>query len=302
MNKKAMDGGTVLVVLIVAAVVLLASGKLNLGAIGTPATPDSSTAGVTSQTPLVNFQAADLHNPATSLTPNVWFRVNDGLPQNDADGLSISIAVGQKVEYYVNESSYYGEHGSFVMPNTNVHNVPVKLLNWATAPTIQFINWDDAALNSLTVTLNLAANGNNPNTVKVFSNYQDGIMGATFVTDYVKTNIDDVTSSLGASVTAPDSLTHNTTAGRGTADTFKSFLIGDLNNDPSKTSQENREFSIAFDVGSTGYGSTNATIGLIDKDWYLDNSGGFSYGYEEPVTNTDVGQANHKFDAIIYTV
>src|SRR3990167_389866 len=102
MDKQGKEGGVILVVLAVAAIVLFATGTIKLGSTGGADAANPKQDGITTVTPTLNFQVADVHNPSTVLSANVWYRVNGGLPQNDADAASISIAKGSTVEYYVN--------------------------------------------------------------------------------------------------------------------------------------------------------------------------------------------------------
>lgn len=295
--------GIVGVIAIVLVVIIAANqtGLIDLGSVirgGAGAGDDS---GVTSSTPQLNFACADLHSPSTSVTCGAWIKINGGLPKYDADASSIDVSVGDEVEYMINSSGYYRETGKFTMPDKNTQTTDVLLVNYDTAPTIQIYNQDDGLINTASASEALAANCNDAQTVKVLSSYKDGIKGATFVVDFVRTNVDDITFSLGSDIQEPDSLTHNTSAGRGSADTFRSVLIGDMNTNPEITTSENKEFTFTVDCGSSAYGTANMTVGLIDKDYFIDNKGGFSYGYEEPEANTDAGQSHHIFDKLFYT-
>ena len=295
----------------VTAVIILAVIALNylevidVASIFGGAEDDDGDAGITAVTPALSFDCVDIHNPQTSVACTANYKLNNGPVKQDSDGSAVSVAAGDEVEYFINSSGYYGVHGSMTMPTKNIESVGISMLDYDTAPTIQVTNQlgtYGGLRNTAAQPERLAANGQPKPAVEVLSSYKDGIMGATLIVDFAKTNIDDVTSSKGVDGQEPDSLTHNSTVGRATADAFRSFVLGDLNADPAKGTSENFGLTINIDVSSTAYGSANMTLGITDKDWYRDQNGGFSYGYEEPVDNTNQGQAHHTFDTLFYTI
>ena len=304
MNKKGnMGAGGWIAVVVIALVAIQAFGIYDLASLIPQAEEDTGTqGGVTSTTPKISFACIDTHSKGTSVTCNAKYKINGNAVQYDADASGIEVSVGDKIEYIINASSYYAEHGTVTMPDKNVETVTVELLNWDTDPSVQVYCQDDGLLNAVGTTEALAANAVDTLTIKYFSTYKDGIKGAAFNVDYNRDNIDDITSSLSADISEPDSLTHNSTTGIASNDAFRTFTMGDINANPETSTSQNLEFTISVDVGSSAYGTDNMTYQILDQDWYIDSTGGFAYGAEEPVDNVDQGQKHHSVGTgIIYT-
>lgn len=259
---------------------------------------DTGSGGNLDATQTFSLACADAYNKGTAVTCGMYYKVNNGQVKFDADG-SISVDTGDVVEGIANATGYYSEYFKTTMPSEKTFDQGIDLYSQDTGASIKVYNEDDGLLNSATNSEGLPANEIATLKVQLKSSAEKAIKGATLVLDYVGTNVDDVTSTIGNDISEPSSLTHNTTAGRGSADTFASFVIGDFNTDTS-VDQSVKDYYVTVDMGGTAYGLENATVRLMDKDWFVTEQGTFEYGYEND-DKTNVGQAHNVFDTLLYT-
>lgn len=245
-------------------------------------------------TPTYTFKCFDEYDKSTVVSCDLMsFKVNGELRGSDADA-AIEVDCGDSIEGIINASNYYKKKISVAsVPCTENPSQEVFLKNYDTSPDLQIYCQDDGLLNSITNTEGLAANAVDTQTVKVYSSYRDCVQGGAFFVSYVSTNIDKMTSSLGSSDQKPKFLGYNTTDSN-VQDQMYIFQLGDMCNNDIK------EFTFTIDVAGTAFNKDNMTVGIIDKDWYVDSDGRYKYDYEDE-DNNDLGQTGNAFRELFYT-
>src|SRR3990167_5222990 len=206
--------------------------------------------------PTLRFNVVDKYAKSTAISPNVVYKVGKtGNIQVDMDG-TISVNCHDSVEYFVNATGFYGAHGTVDdVPCTSNPSVDVELMAYDTTPDVQIYNQDDGTLNSATASEALGANNVDTQTVKIYPTFRRGIQGAHVYFDVVVTNVDTITSSLGSSIGQPSVFTHNSSAGRTTADEVYIFPVPSLEYKDSIVT-----LTATVDMGGTAYGLNNGTI------------------------------------------
>ena len=270
------------------------------GALSQVQDDESDVLQVSDTTPTFTFNCFDAFNKGSTASGcNIFAHKVNGEEQGaDSDG-AIEVDCGDRIEALINATSYYATRVVVdEVPCTENPSKSVYLKNWDTAPDLQIYCQDDGLINAkATATEGLPANAVDTQTAKIYASYRDCTQDGAFFISYVSTYIDKITSSLGSGVQKPKYLTYNTSDSN-VQDQMYVFPIGDMCNN------EITEFTFTIDVAGTAFNKDNMTVGIIDKDWYVDSDGSYKYDYEDE-DNNDLGQSapssNPAYREMFYT-
>lgn len=239
--------------------------------------------------PQITFTAVNEFTNA-AVSASVQYKVNGNLQTIGSTGTAISVSPGDKVEYMINATGYYSNHGFVDIGCKETELKTVSICQHSTSPTFQLYCQDDSLLNSATNTEGLPANAVDTQTIKFRAESDKCVQDPVFFLDYIGTNIDDVDSNL-PSVSVPKHTALDTAFG--SAFNKQAAFQGSTVKDGAAS-----EWFLDIDVGSSAYGTGNMSLRYDDSDWYLGKDGQFKYG-----TSNDDGNdiASYNQTTLVYT-